>query len=292
MPAANFDRLKDAFLVLTVLWVSTTLATAASPNLGAIRPVGAQRGTETASGISELRTFSVGALKEVTEVEPNNDFAAPQAIPMNVTVTGVTDNEDMAGTFLVALTLPGKAGERRGDQKPADVQPKAAAPAPTAGLASIRFSPDEVNLTTARDRQSFVVQATYADGIMRDITKEAAARAAAPQAAAAAQTRSKATALAIQAAREAVKRAEGEKAAAEKNLADAKAAAGTATANLANPKKNLEQASAAKAAAEKTLAEKTCPDRRGRLRAGPDHSLTTQPGVSRRTQESSCTRHV
>ena len=47
----------------------------------------------TASGISELRTFSVGALKEVTEVEPNNDFAAPQAIPMNVTVTGITDNE-------------------------------------------------------------------------------------------------------------------------------------------------------------------------------------------------------
>ena len=38
-----------------------------------------------------------------------------------------------------------------------------------------------------------------------------------PQAAAAAQTRSKATALAIQAAHEAVKRAEGEKAAAEKN---------------------------------------------------------------------------
>ena len=37
----------------------------------------------TATGISELRTFSVGALKEVDEVEPNNDFLAPQPIPMN-----------------------------------------------------------------------------------------------------------------------------------------------------------------------------------------------------------------
>ena len=49
----------------------------------------------TATGISELRTFSVGALKEVSEVEPNNDFAAPQPIPMNVTVNGVADNEDV-----------------------------------------------------------------------------------------------------------------------------------------------------------------------------------------------------
>src|SRR5208337_4363341 len=128
MPAAIFARLKNALLVLLVLWVSTTLATAASPSLGAIRSVGAQRGTEievtlsgarlgdakeifyyqlgittvslarvddntvqaklkiaaaaalglhdlrvrTASGTSELRTFSVGALKDVSEVEPNN----------------------------------------------------------------------------------------------------------------------------------------------------------------------------------------------------------------------------
>jgi len=86
----------------------------------------------------------------------------------------------MAGTLLVALTLPGQAGVPRADQKPAGVQPKAAAPAPTAALASIHFSPDEVNLTTARDRQSFVVQATYADGITRDITKEAAVTVANP----------------------------------------------------------------------------------------------------------------
>ncbi len=49
----------------------------------------------TASGISELRTFSVGALKEVVEVEPNNDFAKPQPVAMNVTINGVAENEDV-----------------------------------------------------------------------------------------------------------------------------------------------------------------------------------------------------
>ena len=49
----------------------------------------------TATGISTLRTFSVGALEEVTEAEPNNDFAHPQPIAMNVTVNGVADKEDV-----------------------------------------------------------------------------------------------------------------------------------------------------------------------------------------------------
>src|SRR6202034_4230847 len=49
----------------------------------------------TATGISELRTFSVGALKELNETEPNNDFASPQPIPMNATVHGIADNEDV-----------------------------------------------------------------------------------------------------------------------------------------------------------------------------------------------------
>ncbi len=49
----------------------------------------------TATGISELRTFSIGALKEVNEVEPNNDFARPQPIAMNTTVNGIADNEDV-----------------------------------------------------------------------------------------------------------------------------------------------------------------------------------------------------
>src|SRR5438105_372330 len=49
----------------------------------------------TASGISELRTFWVGALPQIDEKEPNSDFAAPQKIPLNVTVNGVIDNEDV-----------------------------------------------------------------------------------------------------------------------------------------------------------------------------------------------------
>jgi uncharacterized lipoprotein YbaY len=61
----------------------------------------------TASGVSELRTFSVGALKELAEVEPNNDFQAPQAIAMNVTVNGIADNEDVDYYVIQA-----KKGER------------------------------------------------------------------------------------------------------------------------------------------------------------------------------------
>jgi hypothetical protein len=151
------------FLIFSLVLLVGPTAWAATPSLGAIRPVGGQRGTEieltlsgarlgdalevlyyqpgiatvalkkvddnnvkakikiapdcplglhdlrvrTATGISELRTFSVGALKEITEVEPNNDFAAPQAIAMNVTVTGVADNEDVDYYLVTA-----KKGER------------------------------------------------------------------------------------------------------------------------------------------------------------------------------------
>jgi hypothetical protein len=49
----------------------------------------------TATGITPLKTFSVGVLPEVEEKEPNNDFAKPQPIPMNVTVNGVAANEDV-----------------------------------------------------------------------------------------------------------------------------------------------------------------------------------------------------
>lgn len=49
----------------------------------------------TASGLSELRTFWVGALPVVQEKEPNSDFNAPQKIPLNVTVVGVVDYEDV-----------------------------------------------------------------------------------------------------------------------------------------------------------------------------------------------------
>src|SRR6266705_1848244 len=41
-----------------------------------------------------------------------------------------------------------------------------------AGLAKLEVFPPDINLTTARDRQLVVVQATFADGITRDVTAE------------------------------------------------------------------------------------------------------------------------
>ncbi len=61
----------------------------------------------TASGISELRTFYVGALPETKEAEPNNDFAAPQKIALGTTINGVVENEDV-DYYLVEA----KKGER------------------------------------------------------------------------------------------------------------------------------------------------------------------------------------
>ncbi len=46
--------------------------------------------------------------------------------------------------------------------------------APAADLAKVEVFPAEVELSTARDRQGLVVQATYADGITRDVTARAA----------------------------------------------------------------------------------------------------------------------
>jgi hypothetical protein len=49
----------------------------------------------TASGVSDLRTFWVGAMPVVDEVEPNGEFDKPQPIPLNVTVHGVVQTEDV-----------------------------------------------------------------------------------------------------------------------------------------------------------------------------------------------------
>jgi hypothetical protein len=49
----------------------------------------------TATGVSEVRTFIVGALPVVEEKEPNSEFDKPQPIPLDVTVHGVVDNEDV-----------------------------------------------------------------------------------------------------------------------------------------------------------------------------------------------------
>ena len=61
----------------------------------------------TKSGISDYRTFYVGALPEVEEKEPNSDFEKPQAIEMGHTVSGVVQNEDV-DYFVVAA----KKGQR------------------------------------------------------------------------------------------------------------------------------------------------------------------------------------
>jgi hypothetical protein len=49
----------------------------------------------TKSGVSEYRTFFVGALPNVDEKEPNTDFKAPQPVSLNVTVAGTVENEDV-----------------------------------------------------------------------------------------------------------------------------------------------------------------------------------------------------
>src|SRR5215211_7158640 len=60
-------------------------------------------------------------------------------------------------SLLAALALAGPCGA-------------AAAQAP---LASLEVFPPDINLETARDRQSFLVQAWFADGLSRDVTAEA-----------------------------------------------------------------------------------------------------------------------
>lgn len=49
----------------------------------------------TATGITNLRTFHVGSLPEMTEAEPNTEFTQPQSIPLGTVVNGVITNEDV-----------------------------------------------------------------------------------------------------------------------------------------------------------------------------------------------------
>ncbi len=48
----------------------------------------------TRSGLSDYRSFFVGALPAIEEIEPNNDFDKPQKIRANVCVAGTLQNED------------------------------------------------------------------------------------------------------------------------------------------------------------------------------------------------------
>ena len=61
----------------------------------------------TATGISNLRTFSVGALPDVKEAEPNSEFTTPQKINLDCTVNGVIENEDVD-----YFVIDAKKGER------------------------------------------------------------------------------------------------------------------------------------------------------------------------------------
>src|SRR5262245_7909098 len=58
-------------------------------------------------GVSNLRMFTVENLPEVAEVEPNSRFDQAQTIPLNVTISGVVQNEDVEH-FVVEL----KKGDR------------------------------------------------------------------------------------------------------------------------------------------------------------------------------------
>ena len=49
----------------------------------------------SASGVSDFKTIHVGVLPEVAEVEPNDEFAEPQVVPLDHTVTGVVENEEV-----------------------------------------------------------------------------------------------------------------------------------------------------------------------------------------------------
>lgn len=49
----------------------------------------------TKTGLTDYRTFFVGALPAVPEKEPNTEFGTPQAIEQNVTVEGVIQSEDV-----------------------------------------------------------------------------------------------------------------------------------------------------------------------------------------------------
>lgn len=59
------------------------------------------------SGLSELRTFWVGALPVVAEVEPNSDVARAQEVALDVTVEGTLGPEDVD-----AFAFTGRAGQR------------------------------------------------------------------------------------------------------------------------------------------------------------------------------------
>lgn len=100
------QRLEDAQQLMIyepgieVLSLTPTMGNAnevkAKLKIAADCPLGTKRiRVRTATGLSDMRTFRVGALPELAEAEPNNEFATPQAIALNSVVNGVITNEDV-----------------------------------------------------------------------------------------------------------------------------------------------------------------------------------------------------
>jgi hypothetical protein len=82
--------------------------------------------------------------------------------------------------FCTVASAPAFPADALPDQVFAGPSAATAGGSSRAALASVQVFPPEINLSSARDRQSIVVQATYADGITRDVTKDAALKEANP----------------------------------------------------------------------------------------------------------------
>ncbi len=85
----------------------------------------------------------------------------------------MTANRTATLALLLAVLVPAFARADVPTKLPEDVFAKAHAPKPEAALTKLEVSPPAISLNNARDRQSIVVQATYADGITRDVTAQA-----------------------------------------------------------------------------------------------------------------------
>jgi hypothetical protein len=79
----------------------------------------------------------------------------------------------VAKTALVALMVGMSGWAVAAENKPAALPDQVFVPEVLAPVVGIEVFPSEIQLTNARDRQSLVVQATQADGITRDVTREA-----------------------------------------------------------------------------------------------------------------------
>lgn len=97
-PGISFTELK----AVNGKHTQATLSIAADCPLG-IHPIRVR----TATGITRVRTFHVGALPEIAETEPNNEFSQPQAVELDVTIRGKIKSEDV-DYFIVEA----KQGER------------------------------------------------------------------------------------------------------------------------------------------------------------------------------------